>query len=208
MNKSIAGYKIFSSVRDYERMIKALRFFSLKNPPAKFSRFLNSEQAQKGGFEDGLEKMAVQYGCKIQIIAYCLMPTHVHLVMKQLDENGISSMLGMALNSYAKYFNTKYQRRGPLFVGRFKGVQVESDEQLLHLTRYIHLNPTTAELVKRPEQWKYSSYLTYICPDQVDYPLARFKGLIDDRPEYYKKFVEDYKTNQQELALIKAKVLY
>ena len=135
------------------------------------------------------------------------MPTHLHIVAKQLDEKGISEMLGMALNSYAKYFNTKYNRKGTLFTGRFKNVSVENDGQLLHLTRYIHLNPVTAGLVDKPESWQYSSYMEYVQPKEVDNPLSRFEGLIDDKPADYQKFVEDHKDYQRELALIKAQVL-
>ena len=207
MNKSIAGYKIFCGKRDYERMLMALRFFTLKSPPAKFSRFLISEQVKDEGFNACVEALGAELGRRVQIIAYCIMPTHLHLVAKQLDEKGLSEMLRMSLNSYARYFNIKYGRKGTLFTGPFKNVLVENDGQLLNLTRYVHLNPVTAGLVDKPESWSYSSYMEYVQPKEVDYPLSRFKGLIDDKPSAYRKFVEDYKDYQRELALIKAQVL-
>ncbi len=207
MNKSIAGYKIFCGKQDYERMLKILRFFTLKNPPAKVSQFMATAQVRDEGFEACVDKLGDELGRKVQIIAFCIMPTHLHIVAKQLDEKGISEMLGMALNSYAKYFNTKYNRKGTLFTGRFKNVSVENDGQLLHLTRYIHLNPVTAGLVDKPESWQYSSYMEYVQPKEVDNPLSRFEGLIDDKPADYQKFVEDHKDYQRELALIKAQVL-
>ncbi|MCM8826817.1 MAG: hypothetical protein NC904_04785 [Candidatus Omnitrophica bacterium] len=71
-------------------------------------------------------------------------------------------------NSYARYFNIKYGRRGPLWEGTFKNVLVNNDEQLLHLTRYIHLNPTTAFLVERPEDWSFSSYREYLDKEDKD----------------------------------------
>ena len=66
------------------------------------------------------------------------------------------------LNSYTRYFNEKIKRKGPLWEGRFKKVLVNSDEQLLHLTRYVHLNPVSAGIVEKPEDWPCSSYREYI----------------------------------------------
>lgn len=207
MNKSIAGYKIFSGRRDYERMMMTLRFFTLINPPGRFSRFISGTQVQEMGYEAAVDEIGRENGWKMQIIAYSIMPTHLHIVAKQLDEKGISEMLQMALNSYARYFNTKYKRHGPLFVGNFKNVLVKSDEQLLHLTRYVHVNPVSAGLVDSPEDWPFSSYHEYIEPEKTLYPLAKFKGLVNCTPEEYRKFVEDYAGFQKELALIKAQII-
>lgn len=207
MNKSIAGYKIFCGKQDYERMLKLLRFFTLKNPPAKVSQFMATAQVKDEGFEACVDKLGDELGRKVQIIAYCIMPTHLHIVAKQLDEGGISAMLQMSLNSYARYFNTRYKRQGPLFTGKFKNVLVESDEQLLHLTRYVHLNPVTASLVDNPARWFYSSYQEYINPEDFNYPLARYKELMNDTLVDYKKFVEDHASYQKELALIKQQII-
>ncbi len=78
------------------------------------------------------------------------MPTHIHLILKQLKEDGISAYMSKILNSYTCYFNRRTKRKGPLWESRFKRVEVTSDEQLLHLTRYIHLNPVTAHIVEEP----------------------------------------------------------
>jgi putative transposase len=79
------------------------------------------------------------------------MPTHIHLVLRQLKDGGISKFMSNILNSYSRYFNIKHNRKGPLWEGRFRKVLVGSDEQLLHLTRYVHLNPVTACLVDKPK---------------------------------------------------------
>ncbi len=102
----------------------------------------------------------------VKTISYCVMPTHYHLLLEQVKDNGIEKFISKMLNSYAKYFNLRHKRSGPLWSSRFKSVEVVDDEQLLHLTRYIHLNPTSAGYVNMPEDWQYSSYMEYISDDK------------------------------------------
>jgi len=83
-------------------------------------------------------------------------------MLKQVKENGITIFLSKITNSYTKYFNTKYKRIGPLFQGTFKAVRVQDDEQLIHTSRYIHLNPLTQYLVKNLRDYQFSSYLEYV----------------------------------------------
>ena len=78
----------------------------------------------------------------LKILAYCLMPNHFHFLVQQLGENALTKFFGDLSNSHSKYFNIKYETVGPLFQGRFKAKKVEKDEYLVHLSRYIHLNPT------------------------------------------------------------------
>ncbi len=207
MSKSIAGYKIFNGNRDYTRMMQTLRYFQIAESLPKLSQFLERNDVAKIGFEPCLEEYFGGAKQHIQIIALCLMPTHFHLVVKQLRDDGISKYMAGVLNSYSHYFNIKYKRLGPLWVGRFKCVLVDNDEQLLHLTRYVHLNPSTAELVKKSEDWLYSSYAEYIKPETVEYPLCQFSDLIDMKPREYKSFVNDHAGYQRELGKIKKLVL-
>ena len=76
----------------------------------------------------------------MEIICYCLMPNHLHLLLRQLMDGGISKFMSNFANSYTRYFNTKSKRKGPVFEGKFKAKRIETDEQLLHLSRHIHLN--------------------------------------------------------------------
>lgn len=207
MNKSIAGYKVFSNRRDYLRMQQMLRYFMIKENLPKFSQFVSREEVKQFGFETCLEKYFGDAKQHIKLISYCLMPTHLHLVTKQLHQNGISMFMLKLLNSYSRYFNTKYKRKGPLWVSRFKSVHVETDEQLLHLTRYLHLNPTTANLTDKPEGWEWSSYHEYLQPEDLKYPLSKFNGLLDVAPKKYQKFVNDQIDYQRELGKIKKLVL-
>ncbi len=208
MNKSIEGYQIFNNQGDYEHMKQLLRYFSLKSPPTKFSFFIKRDPGVlKNGFDATVSELAQHTDQLVDNIAYCLMPTHFHLVVKQIYTNGISELLRKSLNGYARYFNTKYKRKGTLWMSRFKNVLVENDMQLLHLTRYVHLNPVTAGLVKNPDDWKYSSYPEYVKPGKNKYPLTIRTDLLDINPVQYKEFVVNHASYQRELSLIKQQII-
>jgi len=191
--KSIAGFKIFNNMRDYIRMQRLILYYQ-DSINVRFSykdRFI-----QKIKSADPEEKI-------VNIIAYCVMPTHLHFILKELKERGISVFMGKVLNSYSKYFNTKYKRKGPLWEGRFKRVLVEGDDQLLHLTRYVHLNPVTACLVDNPMDWIASSYHEYIVAKTTDQSICRYEGLFEVDPVRYRQFVEERISYQRQLAKIK-----
>lgn len=98
----------------------------------------------------------------VDILGYCLMNNHFHLLIRENIDDGTSLYMQRLLGSYAKYFNLRYKRSGPLFMGRFKAVLVNSDEQLLHVSRYIHLNPYVAHMVEDPLVYSWSSLGNYI----------------------------------------------
>ncbi len=192
--KSIAEYTIFRTEEDYVRMLNLLKFymFERKNSFYYYSRLPD------------IEKEKLYKGKKIvKIIAYCLMPTHIHLILYNEQENGITTFMRNLLDSYTRYFNLKVKRKGPLWESRFKSILVETDEQLLHLTRYIHLNPVTAYLVDSPEKWKFSSYLEYVEEINEQEKISEYKDFLEISPKDYKIFVNDRISYQRELAKIK-----
>ena len=203
-NKSIEGYVIFNNKVEYLRMKELIRYYQLENPPVRYSYFV-AWQKDENEFVNKNDRQNKKK--LVQIIAYCLMPTHIHLVLQQLRKNGISIYMNKVLNSYTHYFNTKHRRKGPLWTGRFKRVLVETDEQLIHLTRYIHLNPVTAHLVDKPEDWPFSSYHEYITGKPMKDKMCEFEHILDINPSEYKKFVEDQISYQRELADIKDLIL-
>lgn len=144
---------------------------------------------------------------EIDLIAYCLMPNHFHLMLKQHSADGVTKLLGKISTTYAMYFNKRYKRVGYLFQGPYRAVYVESESHLLHLSRYIHLNPFELTGVP-PVSYPYSSYKYYIGlakagwikPDLV---LAYFdkSKLLPFLLKYpsYKNFVEEYRGNSEEI---------
>lgn len=90
------------------------------------------------------------------------MPNHFHLLLQQIRDGGITEFISKLTNSYTRYFNIRNKRIGPLFQGEFKAVHVETDEQLIHLSRYIHLNPIVSYITKKLESYQWFSYLEYL----------------------------------------------
>ena len=201
-NRSIADFKIFRDNNDFLRMKNTIRYYKVSDMPLRISKFIESESVKKYGFNKQFIKDSHGKEEVVRIIAYCIMPTHLHLVLIQLKEGGISKFMQNILNSYSRYFNTKYKRRGPLWESRFKTVAIKSDEQLLHLTRYIHLNPVTASLCDKPGKWAMSSYPEYVSRVNRNSRVCEYDNVLEIVPSMYKEFVEDRMAYQRELAKI------
>lgn len=135
---------------------------------------------------------------RIDLLAYCLMPNHFHLLVKQRDRENIIEFIRKICTNYAMYFNKKYKRIGTLFQGRYKASLIDSNIYLLHLTRYIHQNPL--EIIKSWQElitYPYSSYPNYlgifnqgwIKPEEI---LTLLKEEFGPRMTY-QNFMEDNK---------------
>ena len=135
----------------------------------------------------------------IQLNAYCLMPNHFHMLVYQTDESGISQLMSSVLTAYTMYFNKKYKRRGSLFESTYKAVLIADDVQLMHITRYIHLNHAGYRT------WPHSSYDDYLsnARDWVD--PTQILALFGSK-QRYKEFVDDYEELQRERDRIKAEL--
>lgn len=114
----------------------------------------------------------------VAIVAYVLMPNHFHLLIRPRSEDSLSRYMHRLGTSFTMYFNARYERSGSLFQGRFKAVVMESTEQLLHVSRYIHGNPVKAKMehtleerMRLLELYSWSSY--------PDYVGGRTGGVID-----------------------------
>lgn len=96
-----------------------------------------------------------------KLYAFCLMPTHFHLLI-EVSDVPLSKIMQVISTAYSMYFNKKYDFVGHVFQGRFKSIIVDKDEYLLQVVRYIHLNPVRARLVKHPGDFQWSSYNDYL----------------------------------------------
>lgn len=161
--------RIFREDADYEKM------FSL------FARYLSLKETKNSA---GVS--FPNYTNRMELLAFCLMPNHVHLFIFQQTQGTMTEFMRSLLTSYSMYFNKKYKRTGPLLESCYKASLISSEAYLLHISRYIHANP------KDWRGYAYSSLPYYlqqvsdewIMPDRV---LEMFEG----RQEYL-KFMNDY----------------
>jgi len=160
-NRSIVQQPIFDSKKECSRILNLIDFYRFKDNPLKFSHFDRLEKEEKEKYLNSLYQSQEQ----VKILSFSVMPNHYHLLLEQSWDLGITNFIRFVQDSYAKYFNLKTKRNGPLFIGPFKAVRVESEEQLLHVSRYIHLNPLTSYVLKKPEElrnYKLNSYSDYL----------------------------------------------
>lgn len=129
-----------------------------------------------------------------EIIAYCLMPNHYHFIIKVIDSENFIKGIQKTFISYSKAINAKYNRTGHLFEGRYKYKIISENNYLLHLSRYIHLNPVRANLVTKPEGWQYSSYSEYIGTKELGFIKPK---IVLAQVEDYNEFVVSYQEDQQ-----------
>ena len=201
-NRGVEKRPIFMDKRELARGIKTLDYYRFANLPLKLSKFLALPESEKSKF---IQKVHDKNQKVVQILSFCLMPNHFHFLLKQKKENGISIFAANFTNSYTKYFNTKHERVGPLFQGAFKAVRIESEEQLMHVSRYIHLNPVSSFLVK-PEELEYYLWSSY--PEYLGSSLSSIvnkEQVMDLFPskEKYRQFVMDQVDYARELEQIK-----
>ncbi len=191
-NRGVNKQPIFSEERDYHRFTETLFYYQFSGPKPRFSTH------KRFKVKDFTNNPKI-----IEIISYCLMPNHFHLLIKQLKNGAIVEFLGKLSNSYTKYYNTKHRRSGHLFQGEFKSVSVDTDEQLLHLSRYIHLNPYVSGLIKDLGSYPYSSYLDYLA--DRDSPMLNKEIILNFFKEKggYQKFISDHQDYAKELEKIK-----
>ena len=158
----------------------------------------------------------------VTLLAYCLMPNHLHLLLRQDSDELIDRFIHRLHTAYTMYFNKKYERVGAVFQGRFKAKLIDTDEYLLHVSRYIHINPielfdTHAQgpaLGVELEDYPWSSYEEYVDPRSKllcnpTIILNYFSNSPLRGKTTYRSFVEEYlgMTNTERLAEISGGIL-
>lgn len=195
VNRSLSEIPIFQDKYSVNRFLKTIKYYLSSNPKISYSDSdINSnDSCVTSSSSNNL----------VTILAYCLMPNHFHFVLKQEKDNGIRIFIQKLINSYSHFYNLKNKRKGPLFEGVFKAVRVETEEQLLHLSRYIHLNPVSSFLVEHPKDYQYSSFSSYMGKDnpfEIDTTII-MSGFSS--PKKYEEFVLSRKDYQRKLEEIK-----
>lgn len=157
-NRGVEKRKIFKDDQDYKVFLSYLKDYLEPKKTLQLQKQLaNSEICWKE--KDKILRLLRlnNFHGEVNLMVYCLMPNHFHLLIKQKNEKTINSFMNSIFTRYTMYFNKKNKRVGHLFQGRYKAVLVETDEQLLHLSRYIHRNPARPGL-----EACYSSFGDYI----------------------------------------------
>lgn len=183
-NRGVEKRNIFINRRDYQRFLLTMDFYRKSPLPAKLSDF-------KRGLEK-TKKIENQIDL-VEIYAYCLMPNHFHFLLKQTTDSGITHFIRKFANSYTRYFNTKYDRIGPLFQGTFKAKLIENDEYLLQVSKYIHRNPLKISN-NNLSSYSYSSYKDYLSEEK--HPFCNTEFILSyfskTNPNLgYRSFVEE-----------------
>lgn len=174
--RAIEGLKLFRNEKDKFRMIHDL--FEFNNDNHASSSYRMREIRGTDVTRSVLVTSAEKRKLLLEILAFCLMPNHIHLLIRQLHDGGISKFMRKIGAGYGGYYNKKYQRKGRLFDGRYRVVHIETDNQLKIVFVYIHTNPVAIlvpnwkergidgkelqKIIEFLENYKWSSYSDYL----------------------------------------------
>jgi len=191
-NRGNDKQNIFLDARDWIRFLflilyfqSPVVFYNISRPVSNFVRHRVFNIPA-----DEIEKIVKNR--TVKLVSFALMPNHFHLIVHEFKEGGISQYMQRVLNAYTKYFNAKYKKTGHLFQGPFHSVHIKDNEQLLHLSAYIHRNPREIKQWKNKEcQYPWSSYQDLIAQNRWGNLLNHeiITGQFSNQKEY-KDFIE------------------
>lgn len=142
-NRGVEKRKIFQDSQDYKVFLSYLKNYLLpKDIDTLQNQLANSKISWKEKSKILKQLRLNNFSNEITLLAYCLMPNHYHLLIRQKSFDSLDRFMNSLATRYVMYFNKKYERVGPLFQGVYKAVLVKTDEQLVHLSAYIHKNPS------------------------------------------------------------------
>lgn len=181
-NRGVGRRTIYKDKKDYSVFLNLLK------------RYLGEEP-----IKDKQNREYPWYHNEMQLLAFCLMPNHFHLLIYQENEEAMTKLLRSLGTAYTMYFNKRYKRVGHLFQDRFKASRISNDAYLLHISRYIHLNP------KDYLKWEFSSLPYYL--DQKHSNWVRPQPILDlFEGESYINFVKDYESHKKIMDEIKSEL--
>jgi len=204
-NRGVEKRIIFNNRQDYKVFFNYLKLYlcpkkELIGEIKEDKNLTEEEIARKIIIISGLNN----FYKRIELLCFNLMPNHFHLVIRQKDSNDMELFIRSLLTKYVLYFNKKYDRVGPLFQGVYKAVNIDREEYLLHLSRYIHLN--SKEILSKNQllvDYPWSSYPAYLGKINLKWLnkeliLSYFKSNSGFGHSSYQKFVEEYKDSPSE----------
>lgn len=202
-NKTVGSQRIFEDSYNCKSFLRRITYYrsSITSVSLSTADKLPSKTNDRIWRLVGLKKYF-----KIDLIAYCLMPTHYHLLLRQSQEKGISQFISDTINSFTRHINVKHQRKGPIFLTKFKAVRIHNREQLMHVSRYIHLNPYSSTIVHRIQdliKYPWSSYYQYVTGSKGIINTEFLMNKFENNFFLYQRFVEDQAEYQKTLEMAK-----
>jgi len=141
-NRGVEKRDIFLDEPDFKVFLSYLKTYLLPKDINALGKILSSNESSFAEKIKAEKEIPLKnFSSEIDLIAYCLLPNHFHLLIRQKNSDGINRFMQAFTTRYTIYFNKKYYRAGSLFQGVYKAVLIRTEEQLLHISRYIHLNP-------------------------------------------------------------------
>ncbi len=201
-NKTIDHRRIFHFPGYAQLFLDILRYYQSTKITVSFSDFKTLTPDDQ---RDLQKEFTLRKYFRVDILAYCLMPNHFHLLLRQKKDNGVSRYISDSLNSLTRSYNLRTKRLGPVFLPTFKSAHMFSDEQLLHVSRYIHLNPYTSSLASSFEELKrypWSSFTEYTTPGRIKNSLSHpylILSYFERNKKKYEEFVLDNADYQRSL---------
>ena len=199
-NLGIDGRNIFEDEQDYQTFLGYLA--EALTPP------LRKEDTQKtitinGNTFKGSPRQPKNLHGAFELNAFCLMPDHFHLLVKQKQVSGIETFMRSLGTRYVMYFNKRHGRRGPLFQGTYKAIQMDNEALILHLSRYIHLKPQDSSKGIFTHHSSYGAYINkipmpWVTTDEIIRMLDR-DGLLKSINPNYTHFVERFQEDSKKI---------
>lgn len=190
-NRGVEKRIVFETDQDYKVFLKYIK--EVLSPLDE--QIPNTKVVMQGLSLQSVRRPVKSYYGKIEMLAYCLMPNHFHFLVKQHEKTSLEGLMRSLMTRYSMYFNKKYDRVGTLFQGRYKAVFVKDDAYLLHLSRYIHLNPGEYSSNLLDTYSSYADYLgvkntSWIKPEEIMSFFNNMTMVGINKYNSYQKFVE------------------
>ncbi len=199
-NRTIADQPIFNTIDNLKKIVRIVDYYRYKQK-IKLSKFYSLPNRIKNEYKEEARESPPL----VEIYSFAFMPNHYHFLLRQLQDKGISRFISDVQNSFAKNFNLVSNRNGSLFQAGFKSRRIAYEEDFFHISRYIHLNPVTSNIIKFSElkDYPFTSLSWYSNNNlnkfiNTEYLLNHFRNLSS-----YVKFLENQVEYQQKLKRIK-----
>lgn len=203
-NKTIDDIKVFHQKSYSQLIINLMRYYRSDKARIRYSQFVSLDEKMKLMIE---KEISNKETFLLEIAAFCFLPNHYHLLIRQKKEGGIIKFISCIFNSLTKTYNNINGRKGPLFLPRFKSIFIAKQELFIHISRYIHLNPYSHGLIKNLnmlKNYRYSSFRYFL--KKHDDNLINKKLILSQfgyNQKRYQKFVFNQAEYQKNLQRIK-----